>query len=83
MRRRNRDTARAAGQAQWPNYSSDGKDFDDYPFSTTKEGAYNANGNYSARALTSRDNQKAGSQLATWYNDDRILDGDAFYVKVK
>ncbi|MFF8028667.1 hypothetical protein ACFZDJ_47885 [Streptomyces sp. NPDC007896] len=42
-----------------------------------------ANGNYSARALDSTDNQKAGSRLATWYNDDRILDGDAFYVNVK
>jgi hypothetical protein len=41
------------------------------------------NGNYSARALDSTDNQKAGSRLATWYNDDRILDGDTFYVKVK
>ncbi|MGW5481802.1 NucA/NucB deoxyribonuclease domain-containing protein [Streptomyces sp. NPDC004008] len=70
-------------QAQWPNYSSQGKDCDEYPFSTTKEGAYNANGNFSARALTSKDNQKAGSQLSTWYNDDRILDGDAFYVNVK
>lgn len=83
LRDRNRETARAACQGQWPNYSSHGKDCDEYPFSTTKEGAYNANGNFSARALTSRDNQKAGSQLSTWYNDDRILDGDAFYVNVK
>ncbi|WP_369387258.1 NucA/NucB deoxyribonuclease domain-containing protein [Streptomyces sp. CG1] len=82
LRDRNRDTARAACQAEWPNYSSDGKDCDEYPFSTTKEGAYNANGNFSARALTSKDNQKAGSQLSAWYNDDRILDGDAFYVHV-
>ncbi|MCX4429807.1 NucA/NucB deoxyribonuclease domain-containing protein [Streptomyces mirabilis] len=83
LRRQNRDTARAACQAKWPNYSASGKDCDEYPFSTTKEGAKNANGNYSARALDSTDNQKAGSRLATWYNDDRILDGDAFYVKVK
>src|SRR5690349_9121355 len=54
-----------------------------YPFSTTKEGAKNANGNYSARALDSTDNQKAGSRLASWYNDDRVLDGDAIYVQVK
>ncbi|MGW3499054.1 NucA/NucB deoxyribonuclease domain-containing protein [Streptomyces sp. NPDC001020] len=83
LREKNRDTARAACRAQWPNYSSQGKDCDEYPFSTTKEGAYNAKGNFSARALTSKDNQTAGSQLSTWYNDDRILDGDAFYVNVK
>ncbi|MFI2207428.1 NucA/NucB deoxyribonuclease domain-containing protein [Streptomyces sp. NPDC020192] len=83
LRRQNRDTARAACQAEWPNYSSQGKDCDEYPFSTTKEGAYNAKGDYSTRALTSGDNQKAGSRLASWYNDDRILDGDAFYVNVK
>ncbi|WP_371643210.1 hypothetical protein [Streptomyces mirabilis] len=46
-------------------------------------GAKNANDNYSARALDSADNQKMGSRLASWYNDDRILDGDAFYVQVK
>nr|QIY92951.1 hypothetical protein HEP87_00075 [Streptomyces sp. S1D4-11] len=33
--------------------------------------------------MASTNNQKAGSQLATWYNDDRILDGDAFYVNAK
>uniref|UniRef100_UPI0036F24445 NucA/NucB deoxyribonuclease domain-containing protein n=1 Tax=Streptomyces mirabilis TaxID=68239 RepID=UPI0036F24445 len=82
LRRQNRDTARAVCQAKWPNYSAGGKDCDEYPFSTTKEGAKNANGNYSARALDSTDNPKAGSRLATWYNDDRILDGDAFYAKV-
>ncbi|MGV9248882.1 NucA/NucB deoxyribonuclease domain-containing protein [Streptomyces sp. NPDC003710] len=83
LRTRNRDTARAACQAAWPNYSSQGKDCDEYPFSTTKEGAANANENYSARALNSKDNQTAGRQLGTWYSDDRILDGDAFYVMVK
>jgi len=36
LRRRNRDTARTAYQAQWPNYSSDSKDCDEYPFSSTK-----------------------------------------------
>ncbi|MGW1760643.1 hypothetical protein [Streptomyces mirabilis] len=35
-----------------------------------------------ARALESTDNPKAGSRLATCYKDDRILNGDAFYVKV-
>ncbi|WEP00651.1 NucA/NucB deoxyribonuclease domain-containing protein (plasmid) [Streptomyces sp. FXJ1.172] len=55
LRDQNRKTARAACQAQWPNYSSQGKDCDEYPFSTTKEGAYKAGGNYSARALTSTD----------------------------
>ncbi|MFH9967041.1 hypothetical protein ACH4PR_37585 [Streptomyces mirabilis] len=54
-----------------------------YPFSTTKEAAKNANGNHSARAPDSADNQKAGSRLASWYNDDRILDGGTFYVQVK
>lgn len=82
-RRQNRETARAVCQANWPNYSSQDKDCDEYPFSSTKEGAWKAQGNFSARALDKTDNQKAGSQLSTWYNDARILDGDAFYVQVK
>jgi hypothetical protein len=40
-------------------------------------------GDFSARALDKKDNQKAGSQLSSWYSDERILDGDAFYVEVK
>jgi len=83
LRRQNRDTARAVCRANWPNYSSQDKDCDEYPFATTKEGAYKAQGNFSARALDKTDNQKAGSQLSAWYNDARILDGDAFYVQVK
>ncbi|WP_148587987.1 NucA/NucB deoxyribonuclease domain-containing protein [Streptomyces sp. WAC01526] len=82
-RKANRATAIAACLKEWPEYAKQGKDCDEYPFSTTAEGASAAKGNFSARALTSKDNQKAGSMLSTWFSDDRILDGDAFYVKVK
>ena len=82
-RKANRATAIAACLKEWPEHAKQGKDCDEYPFSTTAEGASAAKGNFSARSLTRKDNQKAGSMLSTWFSDDRILDGDAFYVKTK
>lgn len=79
----NRDAAKAVCLADDPDYSSKGKDCDEYPFSTTAEGASTPGENFSARALKSRDNQKAGARLGAWYSNDRILDGDAFFVRIK
>lgn len=88
-RDQNRAAAISVCRAQWPNYSDNGKDCDEYPFATTYEGSardqYQANepyGRFSARALDSADNQEAGSRLGAWYGADRILDGDAFYVDI-
>jgi hypothetical protein len=81
LRVANRNAARDACKSRWPGYSLLGKDCDEYPFSSTAEGA--SVGDFSARALDKKDNQKAGSQLSSWYSDERILDGDAFYVEVK
>ncbi|WP_242891146.1 NucA/NucB deoxyribonuclease domain-containing protein [Actinomadura litoris] len=78
----NRSMAVRTCEAKWPGYPSEGKDCDEFPFASTYEGAaigeYEPNatpGMYSVRALTSSDNQEAGTRLGVWYTADRILDG--------
>jgi Deoxyribonuclease NucA/NucB len=78
---KNRSTAVATCARTWPNYGKSGKDCDEFPFATTYEGAaqsvyeHGVPANmYSARALTSADNQKAGNALGVWYGADRLLD---------
>lgn len=72
-----------------PDYASKGLQCDEYPFASTYEGAAQSiyepdkpKKNFSALAVPKNDNQKAGSQLATYYNN-RIIDGeyDGFYVQ--
>ncbi|MBP2479703.1 hypothetical protein JOF53_008575 [Crossiella equi] len=54
---------------------------DEYPFASTYQGA--ARGNYSARPIDKNDNQQGGGRaLNDMYRDSRMLDGDAFYVKI-
>lgn len=89
-RRQNREgDAVPVCQEQWPGYAELSQDCDEYPFSTTYEGAarhlYEEDvpyGWFSVRPVLFSDNQTAGSRLGTWYGADRILDGDAFYVKI-
>jgi hypothetical protein len=75
-------------QAQWPGYPELSQDCDEYPFSATYEGAARhlyqdvPYGQFSVRPVLFSDNQEAGNRLGTWYGRDRILDGDAFYVKI-
>ncbi|MFI1253367.1 NucA/NucB deoxyribonuclease domain-containing protein [Streptomyces netropsis] len=82
-RKDNRDRAISECKKVDPDYASKGKDCDEYPFSSTNEGASTPGDNFSARALDSGDNQKAGTRLGAWFSNDRIIDGDAFYVKIK
>jgi len=84
-----------------PNPRPTGKDCDEYPFASTKEGgnskggtrthsgcgitqAVNSTGSggVSRCLVDSADNQAAGRQLAAMYLRNRVLDGDAFTVKV-
>ncbi|MGP3927222.1 NucA/NucB deoxyribonuclease domain-containing protein [Streptomyces sp. 8N616] len=64
-------------------YATYGQDCDEYPFSSTLQGAASGNDRYSARALPSADNQKAGSLLSQWYSNQRIIDNDPFYVFIQ
>jgi hypothetical protein len=47
----------------WGPYDGQQLNCDEYPFATTREGASNAGGNYSARLIDATDNQNAGRWL--------------------
>lgn len=54
---------------------------DEYPFQSTYQGA--ASGGPSIASLVpAKQNREAGIQLKNYYDWDRILDGDAFWVEV-
>ncbi|WP_353963271.1 NucA/NucB deoxyribonuclease domain-containing protein [Streptomyces sp. NBC_01549] len=55
MRAANRNAARDACKSTWPGYSLFGKDCDEYPFSSTAEGA--SVGDFSARAGQERQSE--------------------------
>ncbi|GGV45403.1 hypothetical protein GCM10010182_82160 [Actinomadura cremea] len=81
-RKKNRAESVRTCEAKWGDYPASGKDCDEFPFATTYEGSmlpdYDPKatpGMYSVRALTSSDNQKAGTRLGVWYGQDRIIDG--------
>jgi hypothetical protein len=69
-------------------------DCDEYAFASTYEGAgrflYPKPGgspqferHYSVRWVNSTVNQEAGRRLGRWYDNDRLLDNDAFYVPIR
>ncbi|MEU9030718.1 NucA/NucB deoxyribonuclease domain-containing protein [Streptomyces sp. NPDC048383] len=89
----NRKAAIATCNDVWGDYSGSGLDCDEYPFSSSKEGAYAgcklAGGQltgclnrYSSRLIESGDNQEAGRRIKDLYFADRLLDGDAFHVTI-
>jgi hypothetical protein len=78
----NRSTSKAACVQYFPGYSTQGKDCDEYPFASTFQGAALGNGNYSVRAVTSSDNQTAGSRLGVWYGFDRIRHERRFQIRI-
>ncbi|SHF61049.1 NucA/NucB deoxyribonuclease domain-containing protein [Streptoalloteichus hindustanus] len=85
----NRAEATSFCHRRWPGYPELGQDCDEFPFASTYEGAarYKYDGDrwrdhFSARPINAPDNQEAGSRLGAWYGNDRILDGDRFFVRV-
>lgn len=58
-----------------------GKSCDEYPMASTREGA--ATGIYSRKMINAKDNSRAGSRLGTFYSDNRIVNGDAFWARIK
>nr|WP_272919194.1 NucA/NucB deoxyribonuclease domain-containing protein [Streptomyces sp. SID8352] len=74
-----------------PNYASKGLECDEYPFASTYEGSAQSiyepskpEKNFSALAINGTENTAGGSQLATYYANNRIIDGpnDEFYVVI-
>ncbi|MDX2936790.1 NucA/NucB deoxyribonuclease domain-containing protein [Streptomyces ipomoeae] len=56
-------------------------DCDEYPFAASKEGGNPARG--SARIISAGDNRSAGARLGGFYKNQRVLNGDAYYVHIK
>ncbi|MFJ6668965.1 NucA/NucB deoxyribonuclease domain-containing protein [Streptomyces sp. NPDC091383] len=77
-----KDNSKAKDDACADLQKVDGEDCDEYPFASTWEGAGAGDGNFSVRYLNSVQNRSAGGSLAAWYNSDRILHFDQFYVKI-
>ncbi|MEV6110891.1 hypothetical protein AB0M28_40300, partial [Streptomyces sp. NPDC051940] len=67
-------------------YTRDSRDCDEYPFASTAEGSKTGGtgtAHYAVQPLNSAHNQKAGSRLDRFYNDQRILrDEDSFYTRL-
>ncbi|MEV7180094.1 NucA/NucB deoxyribonuclease domain-containing protein [Kitasatospora sp. NPDC093679] len=69
----------------WGNYAGSGLECDEYPFSSTYEGAAaggaSPTGRYSSRLIDAADNGAGGNMILAVYTQNRVLDGDPFYVK--
>jgi hypothetical protein len=77
LRDRNGDTACPRSIPRPP-----GKQCDEYPFRSTWEGAFTGGGRYSIRILDGDKNGRAGTALQTFYNNDRVIERDPFYVRI-
>ncbi|MGW1093201.1 NucA/NucB deoxyribonuclease domain-containing protein [Streptomyces sp. NPDC002596] len=82
IQRQKNETAKNNACAQIRPNPSDGLDCDEYPFASTWEGAGVGDNNFSVRYLDATQNRSAGGSLAAWYNSDRILHKDRFYVRI-
>jgi len=94
-RKANRDEAIKVCKRHWGNdYASGGKECDEFPFSSTYEGAAQAlrkydpqqkapKNNFSARPIPKADNGAGGRLMADFYRLNRIIDGsnDGFTIK--
>ncbi|MEV4289347.1 DNRLRE domain-containing protein [Nonomuraea bangladeshensis] len=69
----------------WPtvNPEPDGLDCDEFPFASTREGSLAAHGHYSVRYINNGDNRSSGNDLGPFYERQRRLAGDAFWVYPK
>ncbi|MCA2225626.1 DNRLRE domain-containing protein [Nonomuraea aurantiaca] len=72
----------------WPGsikkYGDKALNCDEFPFASTYQGSLRADPayNFSVRLINGRQNQKFGSSLGAWFQNNRILDGDSFMVNM-
>ncbi|MEU5309038.1 NucA/NucB deoxyribonuclease domain-containing protein [Streptomyces sp. NPDC021562] len=66
----------------WDDYSGSGLKCDEYPFASTREGPTNGDNRYSVLLITGTDNNAGGNMILAMYSANRVLDGDAFYLKI-
>ena len=55
---------------------------DEYPYSTTYEGAANPDYQYSVADVPSRENSSQGGELGSFYRQYNMEDGDRFRVEL-
>ncbi|NJP52472.1 hypothetical protein HCJ93_21030, partial [Streptomyces sp. SBST2-5] len=55
---------------------------DEYPFASTQEGSTKGDNRFSVRLIDGDDNETGGRRLDQMYTLNRMLDGDAFYMKI-
>ncbi|MFD9374611.1 NucA/NucB deoxyribonuclease domain-containing protein [Streptomyces sp. NPDC059999] len=80
--KKNRDKAISTCDDVWGDYRGTKLQCDEYPFASTKEGAAAPGNRFSARLIDGTDNETGGRRLNEVFTLNRILDGDAFYVKI-
>lgn len=84
----NRKVAIATCRDIWGDYTNSGLQCDEYPFSSTYEGANqkdsvgNLVNRYSARLIDGKDNGDGGNLIKDVFTVNRILDNDPFYVTI-
>jgi hypothetical protein len=83
----NRKVAIATCKDVWGEYDGTRLQCDEYPYASTYEGANARDGDalinrYSARLIDGDDNEAGGRRLNAMYRANRMLDGDAFYIKI-
>ncbi|MFJ8081827.1 NucA/NucB deoxyribonuclease domain-containing protein [Streptomyces sp. NPDC096205] len=66
----------------WGDYTGTDLQCDEYPFASTKEGSTKGDNRFSVRLIDGDDNETGGRRLDQMYTLNRILDGDAFYMKI-
>ncbi|AYO54072.1 NucA/NucB deoxyribonuclease domain-containing protein [Acinetobacter wuhouensis] len=57
---------------------------DEYPFASTYEGGGNNDSDQkvSVRMITGGDNSSAGGRLGAFYSNQRVIDGESFYINI-
>lgn len=73
-------TCAASGDPEDPEVDCD---CDEFPFAATNEGAMNPDFPVSVRKIDPSDNRRAGAYLGVFYTQQRVLDGDEFYINVE
>jgi Deoxyribonuclease NucA/NucB len=76
LKRRNRAKACPTRLKRPPGMSCD-----EYPFASTREGAA-SNPDFSSAFVNAQENKAAGDDLLRFYRDNRVIDGDPFFVSV-
>ncbi|WP_434091500.1 NucA/NucB deoxyribonuclease domain-containing protein [Streptomyces anulatus] len=84
-----RAVSSTCSRATMPGHPGTGLDCDEFPMASTWEGAARADyegaqytDEFSVRYINSDENQEAGSRLGAWYDNDRILNNDAFILVI-